>query len=175
MSGSRHISHTPTSCSYPGVNARSWEGTWTVQGRGERGRRGAGVGFWRGWGRASQLCSQRWTLRLQTRRECTRDWVNPGCAGRDSDGFRWGSVPIALSGVATAAGNAHFVRSWVPKDRHPVGAAEGCGPQVRERGLRGAGNHVFRSVLAQSQSSPTWRSQKGLVFGVKAFTAPPLC
>ena len=28
---------------------------------------------------------------------------------------------------------------------------------------------------AQSQSSPTWRSQKGLVFGVKAFTAPPLC
>ena len=27
---------------------------------------------------------------------------------------------------------AHFVRSWVPKDRHPVGAAEGCRPQVRE-------------------------------------------
>ena len=23
------------------------------------------------------------------------------------------------------------MRSWVPKDRHPVGAAEGCGPQVR--------------------------------------------
>ena len=34
----------------PGVNARSWEVTWTVQGRGERGRRGAGVGSWRGWG-----------------------------------------------------------------------------------------------------------------------------
>ena len=31
-----------------------------------------------------------------------------------------------------------FVRSWVPKDRHPVGAAEGCRPQVRELGLRGA-------------------------------------
>ena len=30
----------------------------------------------------------------------------------------------------------HFVRSWVPKDHHPVGAVEGCGPQVRELGLR---------------------------------------
>ena len=186
-----------------------------MQGRGERGRRGAGVGFWRGWGRASQLCSQRWTLRLKTRRERTRDWVNPGCGGRDSDGFGWGSVPVVLpgsplrlgtrrergrgganpggagrgsahggdgeefpvvlSGVATAAGNAHFVRSWVPKDRHPVGAAEGCGPQVRELGLRGAGNQVFRRLLAHSRSSPTWRSQKSLAFGVKAFTAPPLC
>ena len=52
----------------------------------------------------------------------------------DGEGF-----PVALSGVATAAGNAHFVRSWVPKDRHPMGAVEGCGPQVRELGLRGAG------------------------------------
>ena len=33
--------------------------------------------------------------------------------------------------------------------RHPVGAAEGCGPQVRELGLRGAGNHVVRPLLAQ--------------------------
>ena len=80
-----------------------------------------------------------------------------------------------LSGVAIAAGHAHFVRSWVPKDRHPVGAAEGCGPRVRALGLRGAGNHVFRPLLAHSRSSPTWRSQKGLAFGVKAFTAPPLC
>ena len=38
-------------------------------------------------------------------------------------------------------------RSWVPKDRHPVGAAEGCGPRVRALGLRGAGNHVFRIRL----------------------------
>ena len=37
----------------------------------------------------------------------------------------------------------------VPKGRHPVGAAEGCGPQVRELGLRGAGNHVVRPLLAQ--------------------------
>ena len=56
----------------------------------------------------------------------------------------------------------------LPKDRHPLATAEGCRTQVRERGLPGAGNHVFRPVLAQSQSSPTWRSQKGLVFGVKA-------
>ena len=34
---------------------------------------------------------------------------------------------------------------------------------------RGAGNHVFHPVLAQSQSSPTWRSQKGLVFGLYCF------
>ena len=45
-------------------------------------------------------------------------------------------ILITLSGFAMAAGNAHCVRSWVPKDRHPVGAAEGCGPQVRELGLR---------------------------------------
>ena len=32
--------------------------------------------------------------------------VNPGCGGRDSDGFGWGSVPVVLPGVATAAGNA---------------------------------------------------------------------
>ena len=83
--------------------------------------------------------------------------------------------PDVLLGVAIAAGNAHFVNSWIPKDRHPSATAEGCGTQVRERGLRGAGNHVFRPVLAQSQSSPTWRSQEGLVFGVKAFTTPPLC
>ena len=31
----------------------------------------------------------------------------------DGEGFL-----VALSGVATAAGNAHFVRSWVPKDRN---------------------------------------------------------
>ena len=82
--------------------------------------------------------------------------------------------PDVLLGVAIAAGNAHFVNSWIPKV-HPLATAEGCGTQVRERGLHGAENHVFRPVLAQSQSSPTWLSQKGLVFGVKAFTTPPLC
>ena len=50
------------SCSYPGVNARSWEGTWTVQGRGERGRRGAGVGFWRGWGHRIKLYNQQYLV-----------------------------------------------------------------------------------------------------------------
>ena len=47
------------------------------------------------------------------------------------------------SGVAIAAGHAHFVRSWVPKDRHPVGAAEGCGPRVRALGLRPLGCHLL--------------------------------
>ena len=71
-----------------------------------------------------------------------------------------------LSGVATAAKNAHFLRSCVPKDPHLVGAAEGCRPQVRELGLLGTGNHVFRPLLAHSRSSPTWRLQKGLAFRV---------
>ena len=66
-----------------------------------------------------------------------------------------GGLPTCALGVAIAAGNAHFVDSWIPKDRHPLATAEGCGTQVRDRGLRGAGNHVFRPVLAQSQSSPT--------------------
>ena len=86
-----------------------------------------------------------------------------------------GLVPVVFSGVDTAARNAQFLRSCVPKDPHLVGAVEGCGPQVRELGLLGAGNHVFRPLLAHSQSSPTWRLQKGLALGVKAFTAPPLC
>ena len=81
----------------------------------------------------------------------------PGVGGRGG-GARGGGrllaglgegFPVVLSGVAVAAGNAHCVRSWVPKGRHPVGAAEGCGPQVRELGLRGAGNHVVRPLLAQ--------------------------
>ena len=96
---------------------------------------------------------------------------------------RWGlapggvmeGIPVVPSGIAIAAAHAHFVHSWVPKDRHSVGAAEGCGPQVAALVLRGAGNHVFRPLWAHSRSSPTWRSQKGLAFGVKAFTATPLC
>ena len=83
----------------------------------------------------TQLFSRGSPLRLGTRRERGRGGANPGGAGRgsahggDGEGF-----PVALSGFATAAGNAYFVRAWVPKDRHPVGAVEGCGPQVRELG-----------------------------------------
>ena len=71
-------------------------------------------------------------------------WEGTGSMAGVGEGF-----PVVLSGVAMAAGNAHCMRSWVPKGRHPVGAAEGCGPQVRELGLRGAGNHVVRPLLAQ--------------------------
>ena len=104
-------------------------------------------------GGRSQLCSRGSPLRLGTR---GRGGANPECAGRgsahggDGEGF-----PVVLSGVATAAGNAHFLRSCVPKDPHLVGAAEGCGPQVRELGLLGAGNQVFRPLksLLQHHSS----------------------
>ena len=86
-------------------------------------------------------------LRLGRHREHGRGGAARG-GGRLLAGVGEG-FPVVLSGVAVAAGNAHCVRSWVPKDRHPVGAAEGCGPQVRELGLRGAGNHVVRPLLAQ--------------------------
>ena len=45
-------------------------------------------------------------------------------------GHRGVGVPVVLSQVAIAAGNAHFVGSWVPIDRYPVRGAEGCGPQL---------------------------------------------
>ena len=35
-----------------------------------------------------------------------------------------------LSGAAIAAGNAHFLGSWVPINWHPVSGAEGCRPQL---------------------------------------------
>ena len=115
-------------------------------GRGEAGRRGSGVGSWRGWG-AVPVVLRGSPLRLGRHREHGRGGAARG-GGRLLAGVGEG-FPVVLSGVAVAAGNAHCVRSWVPKGRHPVGAAEGCGPQVRELGLRGAGNHVVRPLLAQ--------------------------
>ena len=47
---------------------------------------------------------------VKTRRERTRDGVNPGCAGRVTDGFGWGSVPVVIPGVVTVAGNAPGAR-----------------------------------------------------------------
>lgn len=115
-------------------------------GRGEAGRRGSGIGSWRGWG-AVPVVLRGSPLRLGRHREHGRGGAARG-GGRLLAGLGEG-FPVVLSGVAVAAGNAHCVRSWVPKGRHPVGAAEGCGPQVRELGLRGAGNHVVRPLLAQ--------------------------
>ena len=65
-----------------------------------------------------------------------------------------------------------LTKAWLGRNlshmgTHLVGAAEGCGPQVRELALLGAGNHVFHPLLAHSRSSPTWRLQKGLALGVK--------
>ena len=94
------------------------------------------------------MCSRGSPLLLGTRRKRGRGGENPGGAGRGVGSGRGGGrllagvgegFPVVLSGVAIAAGHAHFVRSWVPKDRHPVGAADGCGPRVRALGLRGAG------------------------------------
>ena len=50
------------------------------------------------WGRASQLCSRWWPLRLETRQERTRGGVNLGCAGGDLDGCGWGLGPSCALG-----------------------------------------------------------------------------
>ena len=68
------------------------------QGRGEPGRHRVGVGPWLGWGRASQLCSRRWPLRLETRRERTQGGVNLGCTGRDSARCGWVVGPCYAPG-----------------------------------------------------------------------------
>lgn len=110
--------------------------------------------------------------------------AGPAWAAGQERGSRervWGGMNMAarrgpgLSGLAIAAGNARFVGSWVPVDWHPASRAQGCGPQVRELGLGGAGNHVFCPLCLQSRSRLKWRSQKSLAFGAKGFTALPLC
>ena len=116
----------------------------------ERARGGAnpggtvGVVSWSGdWGPSCALGSPLQLGRLQGRSE-------PAWRGAGFGSWRgWGGFPVVLSGGAIAAGNAHFVHSWVPMDWHPVSGLEECGPQVRELGLRGAGNHVVRPLLAQ--------------------------
>ena len=84
---------------------------------------------------------------------CTRSacWGGQGGAlgARPGQG-----VPVVLSGVAIVAANAHFMHSWVPRDRHPVSGAEGCGQQVRELGLGGAGNHISRPLCWHSLGAP---------------------
>ena len=68
--------------------------------------------------------------------------------------IRGGGVPVVLSGVAIAAGNAHFARSWVPSDRHPVSRVEGCRPQVSELGLSGAENYLVHFLCWHSLGAP---------------------
>ena len=77
-----------------------------------------------------------------------------GGSGGASGVRRGREVPVVLSGVAIAAGNVHFMCSWVPIDWHPVCGVDGCGPQVRELGLGGAGNHVFCPLCWHSLGAP---------------------
>ena len=39
-----------------------------------------------------------WTVARQTLSIGQSIEINPGCGGRDSDGFGWGSVPVVLPG-----------------------------------------------------------------------------
>ena len=67
------------------------------------------------------MCSLRWPLRLETRRERTRGGLNPGCAGRDSDGCGW------RVGPSCAPGGRHCC--W-----EPAGSAAGAGRTLAARG-----------------------------------------
>ena len=91
------------------------------QGRGEPGRHRAGVRSWLGWGRASQLCSRRWPLRLETRRERSQGGVNLGCTGRDSARCGWGVGPCC------APGGRQY--GW-----EPAGSPAGPGRNLAARG-----------------------------------------
>ena len=78
-------------------------------------RRGRGKPRHLGWGEPG------WRVWGMAHRERAGGGANLGVA--------WvGGVPNCALGVAVAAGNARFVCSWVPIDRHPVSEAEGCGP-----------------------------------------------
>ena len=102
-----------------------------------------------------------------------RPGVSQGCsrAAATVCGFSLGTTArsVSSSGVAMAAGNAHCVRSWVPKGRHPRARWKG-----RTTG-QGTGTAWSREPRSQPSVGTTWRSQKGLASGLKAFTAPPLC
>ncbi|KAM9671277.1 uncharacterized protein ACBT57_006497 [Dama dama] len=64
-------------------------------------------------------------------------------------------VPVVLSGVAIAAGNAHFVGSWVPIDGHLVSGTEGCGPQVIRRTRDMVVTNRLPTVLLHSVWTPS--------------------
>ena len=98
------------------------------QGQGEPGRRRAGVGSWRGWGRASQLCSRRWPLRLETRRERSQGGVNLGCTGRDSARCGWVVGPCCAPGGRQCG--------W-----EPTGSPAGPGRNLAVRGGVGFHSH----------------------------------
>ena len=86
-----------------------------------------------------------------------------------------------VSRVSIAAGNAHFMGSWVPIYRHPVSGVEGCRPQVRELGLGGAGRSRAEQGITYSALSvgivlepPNLGSQKSLHWGQGLYHFTPL-
>ena len=83
--------------------------------------------------------------------ECMLGW---GWGGGAPGAHLGQGAPVVLSSVAIAAGNAHFMHSWVPRDRHPMNGTEGCGPQVRELGLGGAGNDISCPLCSHSLGAP---------------------
>ena len=76
-----------------------------------RGGANAGFGFWRGWGRASQLCSRRWTTWRRGSDSWTRD---PGVRGGGppaSTGTKLAPIPASQPRPAHAPRRAPERRS----------------------------------------------------------------
>ena len=114
------------------------------QGRGEPWRLGAGVWLCLGWA--------------------------PGRGG--------GGIPSCALGGRHCGWERPFRTPLCPQGSTSSGCSGGLWTtgallQVRALGLCGAGNHVFRPLLALSRSSPTWRSQKGLAVGSRPLLLHP--
>src|SRR5574339_534850 len=130
-------------------------------GRGEAGRRGSGIGSWRGWG-AVPVVLRGSPLRLGRHREHGR-----GGAARGGGG---GGLPRCPLG-GRRGGCERPLRALLG----PQGSASsGRGGGVRTTG-QGTGTAWSREPRSPPSVGTTWRSQKGLAFGLKALTAPPLC
>ena len=122
------------------------------------------------WG-SSKACGP--LLELGRGTGCTR---SAGWGG----GWRTGSASGA-GGPSCALRGYHC--GW-ERRFHALLGPQGSASSERSRGVRTTGKgtgtwwsrepRILPSLLAQSQNPLTWLSQKGLAFGVKAFTALPL-
>src|SRR5574337_986726 len=141
-----------------------WEGTGSMAGAG---RRGAGVGSWRGGGRA-------------------RGGGGGPPGGGGGPGGWGGGGGGGGGGAARGGGGGGLPRcplggrrgGWERPLRALLGpqgsASSGRGGGVRTTG-QGTGTAWSREPRSPPSVGTTCRSQKGLAFGLKALTAPPLC
>src|SRR5574337_630950 len=144
-------------------------------GRGEAGRRGSGTGSWRGWG-AVPVVLRGSPLRLGRHREHGRGGAARG-GGRLLAGVGGGGRGGG-GGRASPLSSRGSRGGWERPLRALLGP-QGSASSGRSGGLRTTGQGTGTAWSREPRSPPsvgtTWRSQKGLAFGLKALTAPPLC